>query len=546
MNAAAVRSAHPVRVIARVAVADYQERVRRHGFIVTLALTIGMAWLFLPPNGARYATVQIDGARGVYGSAWVGCSLAILTSTFLSLIGFYLVRDSVARDRRTGVGEVLATTPMSNASYTLGKAASHFAVLATLALLVAVSAMAIQLLRAEDMRLDPLAVLTPFVVATLPAMIVVAGVAVAFEALPGLGGAAGNVAYFLVWTAAVVGGGLGRVHGAGIGDALGNGAILPELLRAASEALPRIDPQTAHFNIGFNIMRHPHPFETFAWSGPSWSAPVLAGRAAWAVFGVAIAFGASLPFDRFDPARRRLRVAKPRRGRAVESPAAAVGASADAAIRPRATSLPQPASRGFALPALYAAELRLSLLAVPRFLGLVSVGLAIAIWLAPLAFAREWLLPWAWIVPFLAWSGLGSRDARHGTEPLLFSSPNPVWGQLPALWLAGFTVALALSLGVVVRLAVAGDVAGAIAVLTGAAFIPSFALACGTWTASGRLFEALYPLMWYIGPLEKAIVLDYSASTPAVVTYGTPAGFAVAGVTLAALAVAGRSRRLLR
>ena len=52
--------------------------------------------------------------------------VAMLATLFLSLIGFYLVRGTVERDRRTGVGQILAATPLRGATYILGKAASNF------------------------------------------------------------------------------------------------------------------------------------------------------------------------------------------------------------------------------------------------------------------------------------------------------------------------------------------------------------------------------------------------------------------------------------
>jgi hypothetical protein len=45
-------------------------------------------------------------------------------------VGFFVIKNAVERDRRTGVGQILATTPISKLQYTLGKTLSNFAVLA--------------------------------------------------------------------------------------------------------------------------------------------------------------------------------------------------------------------------------------------------------------------------------------------------------------------------------------------------------------------------------------------------------------------------------
>ena len=43
------------------------------------------------------------------------------------------------------------------------------------------------------------------------------------------------------------------------------------------------------------------------WNGPGWEKGTIAERLMWAGFALVIALVASIPFDRFDPARRRLR-----------------------------------------------------------------------------------------------------------------------------------------------------------------------------------------------------------------------------------------------
>ena len=57
--------------------------------------------------------VQVGNYRGAYNSAWVGSMMAIIASFFLSWLGFYLVKGSVMRDRETGVGQIMASTPLT-------------------------------------------------------------------------------------------------------------------------------------------------------------------------------------------------------------------------------------------------------------------------------------------------------------------------------------------------------------------------------------------------------------------------------------------------
>ena len=120
------------RALVQLVRGDVLERARRHSFLVTLGLTLYAAYMFLPPNHAPYATLNLAGHRGIYNSAWVGCLVAMLAQSFLTLAGFYLVKNAVERDRRTGVGQILAATPLSGPTYLLSKLLSNFAILSAM------------------------------------------------------------------------------------------------------------------------------------------------------------------------------------------------------------------------------------------------------------------------------------------------------------------------------------------------------------------------------------------------------------------------------
>src|SRR5258705_9141745 len=155
------------RAFVHVVRAGFLERVRRHGFLVTLVVTLWFAYLSLPPNGAHYITLQVAEHRAGYGSAWVGAVVSMLAATLLSLAGFFLVKNAIARDRATGVGQILATTPIGKPLYTLGKAGSNFAVLATMTRLPALGALGMHVLRGEGSRIDVVALFAAFVIGTL-------------------------------------------------------------------------------------------------------------------------------------------------------------------------------------------------------------------------------------------------------------------------------------------------------------------------------------------------------------------------------------------
>jgi hypothetical protein len=146
----------------------------------------------------------------------------------------------------------------------------------------------------------------------------------------------------------------------------------------------------------------------------------------------------------------------------------------------------------------------------------------------------------AWVWPILLWSSIGCRETRHNVQSITFASPSPVWRQLPAQWLAGFILSLVVASGVILRLIIAGDLTGLGWLLIGAIFIPSLALACGVWSSGSKLFEILYILLWYLGPINRLPQLDYLGVTGE----SQPLTFILAAVVLVAMAMFGRTRQL--
>jgi hypothetical protein len=528
--------------------------MRCESFIVTLAITGTMAYVFLPPNHASYATFEIDGTRGLYNSAWIGTTLALLTSGFLSLIGFYLVKDAIDRDRVTRVGQVLAATPVRRLDYIAAKTLSNLAVLGAIVVALVPGAIAMQLARGEDRSVDLVALVAPFIAITLPVLVFVAAVAVFFEAAPVLRGGLGNVAYFFLWGALLAVSAWSGAGGAPFPlDFIGMSSVVPSIVADAQTAFPAraIDP--THMNIGINFRGSSEVWDlqTFEWRGLDWRRVPFAARAAWLAIAAAIVVAASMVFDRFGGAAR-VSGALPREGFSSEielHPAGvgsrAVSADTRASSTRGARLAPLSArSRGnFAV--LLVAELRL-IAKGRRWWWIIALGLAAACLLAPVPVTRAWLLPFAWIWPIFRWSEMGTREARFGTDAILFASPRPIRRQLPAAWAAGFVLAVVAAAGAVVRFGILGEWSALIALLAGAAFVPALALAMGIWSGHRRLFEAFYLALWYIGPMNRVPLLDYTgASTAADRAVIAQAGaYALIAAFLLVAAAVGRRRQI--
>ncbi len=475
--------------IAALAWADVLERVRRYSFLVTLALVL---WLGAGTFDGS-VSVNVGEAQGAINAAWVGGMMTVVAITFLSLVGFWIVKNAVARDERTGVGPILATTPLSRVEYTLGKAASHFLVLGAMVAILALCGIALLLVQGHGGGFDALAFLAPFLACGIPAFALTAALAILFETTPGLRGGAANALWLFVWTALLV-----TSMGAKtpLMDPWGI-LIIQKSMAAAAHAQLGVDP--SHFSVELNPGMAREIPRRFLWTGVAWTPEILLSRLAWLLVAVGIAALAAAPFHRFDPSRRRM-------GRTRAKAPQADGA-ATAARSGRFAPL-EWLPRG-----MVGSELRLLLGGANRWWALVALGLVIAGWVAPLEAARSAVLLAAWIWPLLVWSQLGGRDASHGTEAFILSAPGSLTRQLPAAWLAGVLLTAALGSGVGVRLALAGDGAGFAAWAAATLFIPALALALGLVSRGNKLFEVLYTVLWYVGPLNRTPPIDFMGVT---------------------------------
>jgi hypothetical protein len=517
------------RVLYHLMRADFLERVRRYSFLITLGLAVWLGWAV----STGKLKLWISDSRGLYNSAWVGLLMAMVVNAFVSLAGFYVVKNTLERDRRTGVGQILATTPMSKALYTLGKTLSNLAVLLAMVAVLAGMAVVAQWMAGEDTHIHLWPLLAPFLVFCVPAMALVAACAVLFETVPFLKGGFGNVVWFFLFTGAMP---LGIK---GTHDVIGLGLVRIQLKAAVLKAFG-----TASDGFVLGAMGRESQARPFRWEGMDWTREILLSRLTLMVIAFAIALLAALFFDRFDASRSSGR----RRSSRQDLKAASDAGSRDGAIQEPAPvpvhlhPLPTGSSR-FRFLGMLRAELRLLLKGQRWWWYAVAAGLFVAGLLVPEE-GRKIVLPLTWLWPVLLWSSLGTREARFATDGLVFSAAWPLQRQLPATWLAGFLLALATGSGVGLRLAFTGNWPAAGAWLIGALFIPTFALAMGVWSGSSKLFEVIYLFLWYIGPLNQVRPLDFMGAVPAAVRSGVPLVWLAATMALGVAGVAGRHRQL--
>jgi hypothetical protein len=354
--------------------------------------------------------------------------------------------------------------------------------------------------------------------------------AVLFESLGSLQGGFGNLVYFVLFSVAIsVAVTAGRENP--LLDPIGLNLLQQSMGQAAEAAFPDYEGEFVLGNTDTPVTG------VFHWPGVDWTSGILLNRSLFVGAGIVLALASSVFFDRFDssrsrPGRNQGAASLPQPGTLTVTRAVPVPATV-----PRTPINTRP--KGSAFRRVVTLELKLLLKGKRWWWYIVASGLIVAALVSPPEAVRSYILPITWLWPVLIWSALGSREIRHNTQQMVFSSAAPLERQLPAAWLAGFIVAVMTGSGAAIKLLSTGDVTGLLAWFSGALFIPSLALALGIWSNSSKLFEVLYVSLWYL-IINGLTAVDYLGAN----SDGSVGFFMPLSIVLIAMSFVGRARQI--
>ncbi|MBI2381674.1 MAG: ABC transporter permease subunit [Gammaproteobacteria bacterium] len=502
-----------LRALTLLALADWRERTRRPVFRVALLAMLILAALFLPSPGADYHTVDVGGWRGLYDSHWVGMSIALMATPLLPLIGFFLVKNALARDEESGVGDIVLTSGVSASVYLLGKFFSNLAVLLCMALVVALAGAGLQLWWGEDRHLQFLPLVLPLLLIVGPALVLVAASALLFEVTPGLRRGMGNVLWVFFWMSSI-----------GMDVELSSGMLnLKQVTSGMQAQVQAVDPDYdgVSFSLGFRLEKPGTEHRVWRWTGMDWSAEQIAQRGRVCLLALPLLLLARLLFRRFERLRQPRGAARPSSGRLARwlgrfSPSGPVLAL---------------------LPSAWAAELRLLLRHTAWWWSLAVLGLNVAALVTDAEPLRRVVLPALGLAPVLVWSSLGQRAAAQGVDGLLGACAHPLRRQLFAAYGAACLYTALIFAGPLLRLGLDDEVQALLGLMVAVGFIPALGLACGCLSRGSKLFQGVYVLLWYAGPLQQGPGLDFLGAA-------APEPFLIAALAGLGLAFAASALRL--
>lgn len=487
---------YAMKSIWHIAKADFLQRVRSRYFLIGIGVCIFIIYSFVPPIGAGYTIVSLGNYRGLYNPAWIGGMVAMCVP-FFTLIGFYIINNAVKRDVDTGVGQIIATTRLGSMQYLSGKFLSNFAVLLLMVAVIAVMTVVMFFARGETSDPEFGNLLLPLFILTVPSMFILSAIALFFESTHRFSRGFINIAYFFFWVF-LVSSSLWSQYT----DVYGVNTCILQIKDSIAAA--HADWNGA-FGTGIIITDSTGITKLFTWDGMNWTAGIILQRVFWmcASFGPVVL--SSLWFGRFDTPE----TTEKKKGKswfAKEKQTEII--SGDMPLHIKYRELPS-ATASFSFIALTSAELHLMLRGRSLLWLVFTAGFWIASAFAPMEFAHRYALPVLWFLQIMIISNLGSRETTNRCNEYIFSCAYPLRRQLPSSLSAAALITMSAALPILIRLFAGGDYYGVYAVISGALFIPAFAMASGIITGGSKLFEVVFTIMTYCA-LNGIPVFDLS------------------------------------
>ena len=502
---------------------DYLQRTRSYAFLVTLAVSLYLAYTFVPAPGAHYSTVKIGKYVGENNAAWIGYVTAIMTSIFLSLFGFYLVNSSIKKDIDTEVGMIIASTPISNFKYLLTKMLGNFLLLLTIIGIVFLMGMVLVFVRSNGSSFNLMQFVLPYLLTTLPSIFFISTLAVFAEVFLRKWPMLQYISFFFYFgiiTASIVQG-----TGSPIKmmlDPFGVKVVVTGMEKLVQQ---QYDANATVMSVGFNLTEG-QEIKTFLFNGMNWPALFVISRLLWIGISFLLIFIASKFFHRF---YFRETATIPKKKKKLTENITAVHLLQDIQL----SSLPAVQTDYGILPFIKT-ELLMLFRKGPRWLWLVNTGSMIALIFSPLTIAHQLLLPLLWFLQVARWSDIATKEKTNRIHYFAFASYQPLKRLLTSQLLAGILLALVLALPLMIRYCIAGDAGQLLNIFNGAIFIVSLALCLGILSGGKKIFEILFfaitylninrlPLADYFGAINN--YTGYSVLIPAITALLIVAGF---------------------
>ncbi|MBI9047046.1 MAG: hypothetical protein JEZ06_21350 [Anaerolineaceae bacterium] len=486
------------------AIADFKERSRQYGFIVTLILILYLGYITYQSD----VIIMLGQYRGESSAAWAGNLMALAINTFLGLGGFYLIKNSIKRDVQTGVGQIIATTPTTKFTYLLGKWLSHIFLLVLILTFLFLATLILQLISSDTPGINYWQLFAPFFFLSFPLMAFLGGITLFFEATPVLRNGVGNIVYFFIFMIVLLNSFEAFNNIPWISDPLGLQLVSSSMETAAVKAFPDLTD-------GFSfLVEKKEILGYFLYEGITWSFQNILSRFVWIIFGLILVCFAALIHQSFIEDHHnstKKNHTEIKNSKKEKSSQPTLPSSTDV---PFTSAQAPPLSRltrrsaHFVFGRIWQSELILLVRGYPWWTYVLCLGLNFAAIFSPLSITQAYLLPIAWGIPILLWSKMGCRESEFNTHQLINSTPKLLIQWL-AVYFSGLTITALCGMGALISFVYHQSPEGILGWFAATVFIPSLAWFLGTLSGTPRAFEIIYAFIWFFGPIQQLPMLDF-------------------------------------
>ncbi len=465
---------------------DYLQRTRSYSFLVTVCISLAIGYSFMPPPDAAYTTISIGGYQGIYNSAWFGYATALLSSIFLSLIGFYLVNSGVKKDIITKVGQIAAATPIHNIQYLMTKVLSNFMVLFTLAIIMFTMSIVLFFLYNEGYSFELINFIKPYLIVTLPALFFIAVLAVIFEVVLEKYTVLQNTIFFIVFIALFS---FTTVNDTRHElDVFGSKMITSQMETAVNNI--STEKLKEKVQVGY-IINHQKTYKKFDFNGIDFSISFIGSRLLWILFGIGSIALVSPFFHRFKN-NNAVKIKKSKEPLDTIDFTAETTNSTTIVIKTLAKI-----DTNYGILPLLKTELILLLRTGKKWLWLISIIGMFLLSILPLEIAHSIVLPILWFLQVGRLSELATKEITHNVHYFTNTAYKPLSRLLSSQLLAGLLLMLLLASPLIIRFVVLANFTSAIAVFFGSIFTVLFAVLLGIVSKGKKLFEVLFFMITY-------------------------------------------------
>ncbi len=470
---------------------DYLQRTRSYAFLITLCLSLAIAYTFVPEPNASYSTIRIADYVGYYNSAWFGYVTAIMTSIFLSLIGFYLVNSSIATDVNSKIGQVFAATPISNFKYLFSKVLSNFLVLLSIVCVVIFMSVILFFLYNDGYTFEPLTFIKPYFIIMLPALFFVSVLAVIFEVIFKKYTVIQNVGFFILFSMMMVFSAKTETDFAL--DVFGSKIVIEQLQETVKTITNTSD--NIDLTIGY-VLGNVKKANKFLFEGITFPTVFILSRLLWVLLGISLIVIIAPLFHRFNVNDR--------------TSAKKVTTNEEKQFISNAIQLMNMSivSTNYNIFPLIKTDFLLLLRKGKKWLWLINLIGMILLLALPLSVAHQMVLPVLWFLQVHRLSDLTSKEITNHIHYFSFSSYKPLSRLLVSQLLSAIALMLLLALPLIIRLGITTNFEGVISIILGSVFIVSLTAFLGILTNRKKLFEILFFMITYAN-LNRILFVDY-------------------------------------